>query len=368
MALSDSDQFGTGEFSFRRSGYAGDLDMDDTIVTPFSREGNSPTTVPDPFPNLPSYPNTTSFNEAGAQNSHLSLSSMVQMATSDPFEELLPPSQESVQCTYGLLQTEDMYTDDSSGYRSDLESSQDHFSPGASSLGSPPVNPQIGSSATDAPIPTPRSEAEFYSLARARITEFLNSVDPAADVKAAGLSNLSNPVPGNQNKEVFNQDQQNETISPSETLKDSGSLQKRKRPESPQSPKGSSDGERPTKRPRGRPRIHPLPLDANGNPIQPPRKKTPPKPKSLSPEVRGSKEFPDNYKYHRSSPAQILIHHSYGQPAQYLTGTEAQSFSTRLLGILEQYPQNQINCIPIQSIQPLDEHLELFRRNFGYDF
>ncbi|KAF3113622.1 hypothetical protein TWF103_001977 [Orbilia oligospora] len=108
--------------------------------------------------------------------------------------------------------------------------------------------------------------------------------------------------------------------------------QKRKRSDSFQSILAGSDGEPPAKRSRGRPRTHPLPLDAEGNPIQPTRKKPPPKnTPPVKPKGQGSKEISN--KYHRASPAQC-----------------------------------QIQVVSIEEIKELDEILDLFRRYFGYKF
>ncbi|KAF3310999.1 hypothetical protein TWF173_009005 [Orbilia oligospora] len=124
--------------------------------------------------------------------------------------------------------------------------------------------------------------------------------------------------------------------------------QKRKRSDSFQSILASSDGEPLAKRSRGRPRTHPLPLDAEGNPIQPTRKKTPPKhTPPVKPKVQGSREISN--KYHRASPAQVLIHHSYEE-------------------ISRNYPQCQIQVVSIEEIKELDEILDLFRRYFDYKF
>ncbi|KAF3289849.1 hypothetical protein TWF970_003596 [Orbilia oligospora] len=90
--------------------------------------------------------------------------------------------------------------------------------------------------------------------------------------------------------------------------------QKRKRSDSFQSILASSDGEPLAKRSRGRPRTHPLPLDAEGNPIQPTRKKAPPK---HTPPVK---------------------------------------------------PKCQIQVVSIEEIKELDEILDLFRRYFDYKF
>ncbi|EGX44213.1 hypothetical protein AOL_s00210g2 [Orbilia oligospora ATCC 24927] len=143
--------------------------------------------------------------------------------------------------------------------------------------------------------------------------------------------------------------------------------QKRKRSDSFQSILASSDGEPLAKRSRGRPRTHPLPLDAEGNPIQPTRKKAPPKhTPPVKPKVQGSKEISN--KYHRASPAQVLIHHSYGSPPRYLSGNTCRLLFSRLEEISRNYPQCQIQVVSIEEIKELDEILDLFRRYFDYKF
>ncbi|KAK6336783.1 hypothetical protein TWF718_009572 [Orbilia javanica] len=134
-----------------------------------------------------------------------------------------------------------------------------------------------------------------------------------------------------------------------------GNADRRKRPESFQDTKDRSDGEPPAKRPRGRPRTRPLPLDAEGNPIQPSRKTTPPK--SVTPT-----------KYHRTSPAQILIHHTYGQPTRCLSEDEDRSFFARLQEISKNHPQSKIRCSPVSAVDGLDKKLEIFRQIFNYEF
>ncbi|KAF3149108.1 hypothetical protein TWF569_005185 [Orbilia oligospora] len=143
--------------------------------------------------------------------------------------------------------------------------------------------------------------------------------------------------------------------------------QKRKRSDSFQSILAGSDGEPPAKRSRGRPRTRPLPLDAEGNPIQSTRKKPPPKnTPPVKPKGQGSKKISN--KYHRASPAQVLIHHSYGSPPRYLSGNAGRSLFSRLEEISRNYPQCQIQVVSIEEIKELDEILDLFRRYFGYKF
>ncbi|KAK6343417.1 hypothetical protein TWF730_011006 [Orbilia blumenaviensis] len=127
------------------------------------------------------------------------------------------------------------------------------------------------------------------------------------------------------------------------------------------------DRQKMVKRPRGRPRIHPLPLDANGNPIQPPRRKTPLKSKA-GPSQRGPKGA--SSKYNRTSPAQVIINHSDGQPLQNLSGRDEDLFITGLQKITSEPRATSLHVttVNIEEVPHLKWHIYLLKKCFNYRF